>query len=231
MTGNGGSENISGCVVSASAAEQAALEHLWRYFELHANQRFSVFNFYTVLIGFVSAGLGVALQGSQRFAVLGIVLGLLISLLSFVFWKLDQRGSMLIKYAEKMIEHVEIQSVGEEGAIFAGEPAERERVSGHYKLGGLWSFGKSLRHIFLVMALFGIGGATLSGLRSAGIVQWDAITENKPKITVAENSKEKPQPPPSSVGEDKSSENVSPATSTTRQIADENIATGKVVPN
>jgi hypothetical protein len=89
--------------MSDTELKESALEHAWRYFELHANQRMTVFNFFLVLAGLAAAGLAAAVQGSPRFAVLGIVWGLLLALVSFVFWKLDQRASFFIKLAEAAI--------------------------------------------------------------------------------------------------------------------------------
>jgi ABC-type amino acid transport system permease subunit len=69
-------------VIDVNPAEQtpALLEHMWRYFELHANQRMTVFNFYLVLSGAIAAGLAATLQGSARLALVGIVLGALLAL-------------------------------------------------------------------------------------------------------------------------------------------------------
>lgn len=120
------------------------------------------------------------------------MLGLLIALLSFVFWKLDQRGSMLIKHAEVLLERLEPQAVGAEGSVFSQEPASFAKAAGGgglYGLYGLWTFGRSLRLIFLVMGIFGVGGATLSALRFAEVISWEKPSvvkqapENAPTAT------------------------------------------------
>ena len=77
--------------------------HAWRYFELHANQRIAVFNFFLVLSGLIAAGLAAAVQAAGLLLVVGAVLGLLLALVSFIFWKLDQRTSFLIKHAEQAL--------------------------------------------------------------------------------------------------------------------------------
>lgn len=98
------------------------LEHAWRYFELHANQRISIFNYFVVISGAVSAGIAATWQGSQHFSIVGIVLGLLLSVVSFVFWKLDQRVSFLIKHAESALAEVEQSLPAHSVRLFLLEP-------------------------------------------------------------------------------------------------------------
>jgi hypothetical protein len=45
-------------------------EYVWRYFELHAQQRMTVFNFYIAITGLLAAGIGFTLQQGGRFALL-----------------------------------------------------------------------------------------------------------------------------------------------------------------
>ncbi len=139
-----------------------SLNHAWRYFELHANQRMSVFNFFLVLSGIVLAGLAATLQSSSPVPVFGLVLGLLLSLVSYIFWKLDQRVSFLIKFAECSLAELE-GSLPEAGRLFRREPAASH---GPQSTGNFWTrqwtYGRSFRVAFSIMALFGVGGAIWS---------------------------------------------------------------------
>ncbi len=148
---------------------ERALDHCWRYFQLHAVQRLTVFNFYVVLAGLVAAGLSATLQGSPRFAMLGVVLGLILSLLSYVFWKLDQRGSFLVKHAEEAMSEMENATLPEISRLFMREPKrfQTQRIAR-----GLWTFGRSFRLVFGVMAAFGLCGAFIAGLRAAELFSW-----------------------------------------------------------
>jgi hypothetical protein len=67
---------------------EPALSHAWRYFELHANQRIKVFNYFVALTSLVFAGLAASIQGRPRLGLLGFVLGLFLMLyhLSFGSW-------------------------------------------------------------------------------------------------------------------------------------------------
>ena len=157
----------------ASSDEHEAMDHAWRYFELHANQRMAVFNFFLVLAGLVAAGLAAAIQGSERLAVLGIVLGLLLALVSFVFWKLDQRVSFLMKHAEVAIAELESRLPTTKTRLFLNELelTAKARTEGR-RWARLWTYGQSFRITFWAIGVFGICGSSLSVLRVTGAVQW-----------------------------------------------------------
>lgn len=137
--------------------EARNLDHAWRYFSLHAEQRMTVFNFYVASAGLALTGLAWTLaDGSTRWP-LGAAAGVGAAALSFVFWRLDQRGSQLVKTAEDALV-----------ALEAGLPTaaavtttERSLVSnaGWGALSTPWTFGRSFRLLFGVVALLGIAGA------------------------------------------------------------------------
>ena len=79
--------------------------YAWNYFELHANQRMSLFKFFITLAVFMAASLGATLV--QRFYFVGIVLGALLVVISFVFCKLDERVRVLIKNSEAALKTLE----------------------------------------------------------------------------------------------------------------------------
>ena len=89
--------------------DDKALEHAWRYFSLHASQRMTVFNYFVVFAGVLCTGMAAALQSTAQIAIVGVALGGLLALLSFVFHKLDQRTSFLIKHAEQAIRRSNLQ--------------------------------------------------------------------------------------------------------------------------
>ena len=156
-----------------SGVSEAALEHARRYFELHASQRMSLFNFFLVLAGLFSAGLAAVLQGSENLSILGMVLGVLLSLVSFVFWKLDQRVSFFIKHAEAALSELEKRMPEERARLFLNEPALTSvaRSTGP-RWTRMWTYSRSFRVVFLTMAATGFGGFILSVLRICGCVKW-----------------------------------------------------------
>lgn len=82
------------------STQDLARSHAWEYFALHAGQRMALFNYFTAFVGLLAAGIGV---GFDRLPGASLALGLLLSLVSLTFAKLDARVSLLIKHAEKAI--------------------------------------------------------------------------------------------------------------------------------
>jgi hypothetical protein len=157
--------------MSPAEPSLAPLEHSWRYFELHAKQRMTVFNYFLVLSGVIAAGLAAAIQGSPRLALLGIALGLLLALVAFVFWKLDQRVSFLIKHAEAALTDVERTLPDPSAQLFLSEPSRTDRAVASGNLWTRqWTYSRAFRLVFWIMGLSGVAGAVLSALKAVGAV-------------------------------------------------------------
>jgi hypothetical protein len=149
------------------------LTHAWRYFELHANQRMSIFNFFLVLSGVISTGLAASIQGSAYLGCVGVFLGILLTLVSFVFWKLDQRVSFLIKHAENALSEIECALPDECTRLFLHERGKTAvAVSSGRWWSRHWTYGRCFRLVFLIMAFVGLGGSALSMLRFADLISW-----------------------------------------------------------
>jgi hypothetical protein len=93
--------------------------HAWDYFQYHASQRTTIFNFYLVVCALLTTGY-LHVVATSAICGLGILLGLLFPLLSFVFWKLDQRNAKMVRIAEKALSALENRFApkGDEG-LFA----------------------------------------------------------------------------------------------------------------
>ena len=52
--------------------------HSWQYFDLHANQRMSVFNFYLIFVGLLTGGLAKVFEKDFALPELGMVFGFLL---------------------------------------------------------------------------------------------------------------------------------------------------------
>jgi hypothetical protein len=149
---------------------EKAREHAWRYFDLHAQQRITVFNYFIIFAGLILAGLASTLQRGE-YAVFGVLFGVLLALLSFVFWQLDRRAAFLVKHAECALEELE-RALPAEAQLFRKEPTASKPI-------WLWTYGRSFRFIFLVMALIGLGGAALSGLQLTGKLKLQQSTQKQ----------------------------------------------------
>jgi hypothetical protein len=80
--------------------------YAWGYFSVHADQLLKTFNFYAVLSTAIVAGILAIAKDATNPAV-AAPLAFLLSFLSFIFWKLDQRNRQLIKHGENALKHLE----------------------------------------------------------------------------------------------------------------------------
>jgi hypothetical protein len=139
-----------------------ALDHAWRYFALHAQQRISVFNFFVVLSGILATGIGAGIQAGKSMASVVAILGALLTLFSYVFHRLDGRGSELVKMAEESLVAGENQCMPSYARIVAQEGQRRAS-----DISSTWTFGQSFRLMFRVMGTAGAIAAVWSIYRWA----------------------------------------------------------------
>jgi hypothetical protein len=143
-----------------------ALDHAWRYFALHAQQRISVFNFFVVLSGILATGIGASLQAGKSMALVAAMLGALLALFSYVFYRLDGRGSELVKLAEDALIASEGGCMPLYARIVAAEGKRRISDSDAPRP-RTWTFGRSFRLMFWVMGISGLVAALCSLYRWA----------------------------------------------------------------
>ena len=87
----------------ANTVEKDLGDYAWKYFEFHANQRLTTFNFYIAVSGLVTTGLVASFHKSIEVSYLGIALGLLLVAFSYIFWNLDARNRLLVSYGEEAL--------------------------------------------------------------------------------------------------------------------------------
>ena len=144
------------------------LEHAWRYFDLHAQQRISLFNYFLIASGSVAAGLAASLQQSGLFQILGAGLGTLLILISFVFWKLDQRTAFLVKHAEEALTELETTFQNPAARLVYREPLRTAVRESGFIIARMWTYGAVFRLVYAVMAIVGFTGAAISWARFKG---------------------------------------------------------------
>lgn len=127
-------------------------EHMWKYFEIHAQQRISIFNFYLAITGLIATGMGICLQQGGKITYMIPLLGLFLILSSFIFWKLDQRTSFLVKQAESAMIEFEKNLPLEQYKLFTKDKNDNSLSKG---INSIWSYGKSFRYTFLLIGLSG----------------------------------------------------------------------------
>jgi hypothetical protein len=136
-------------------------KYAWDYFLLHSSQRIATFNFYITLATVVLVGISAPLQLTPKMPVLSFALSVVLALISFVFYKLDQRNKMLIKTSENALKDIERllhpshHTIPNISLFLADEQAVKSRREHPPKL--FWNRHFSYSNCFnLIFLLFGI---------------------------------------------------------------------------
>jgi hypothetical protein len=154
---------------------EALRKQAWDYFQMHSSQRLTTFNFYIVISSVIATALFSTFQKDYKVPVLGIPVGLLLVLFSYIFWKLDQRNRQLIKGAEAALKYFESTSTLEDNEgeshvakIFQHEEyatLKRKANSSIYPWKSYYSYSKSFNRIFLGFAIVGLLGAVAAAIK------------------------------------------------------------------
>lgn len=158
------------------------LDHAWRYFQLHATQRITVFNFYVAASGLMVAGLIYSLRGGNETALYSVAAGIGLVLLSTVFWKLDRRVRAMIKASEGTIIKIEGACIEEpDHRVMTNEQKIADATK--YSLFGNWTYGEAFRRIFAVVGTFGFLGAGFGGWQLSSYEPHKAAQTEQQQIT------------------------------------------------
>ena len=135
--------------------------HLWNYFTLHAQQRMGVFQFFITLeTALIGAGLYV-LQSSSQFAnsYWALAIGPFISMLAFVFWKIDQRTKDLIEAAERLLKELEHFFLHNSRIVtclpFTRDPQHLGLMNAFPLVQGRLTYSKCFGTVFIASGIFG----------------------------------------------------------------------------
>ncbi|MEK5763112.1 hypothetical protein [Acinetobacter junii] len=158
-------------MVNKISSDQA-VEHAWKYFELHSNQRTTLFNYFLFIMAGLGTAVGVILQADIKYSFVGIFLCCFILLVSFLFWKLDQRTSFLIKQSEKVFKLLERNSSVDIG-IFCQEDSNLAREnSSRVWLDKIITYGKIFRWTFFITGFIGYLGCIVFILRLQNVLSF-----------------------------------------------------------
>ena len=140
---------------------EQAVEHAWKYFELHSNQRITMFNYFLFIIAGLGTAIGVSFQSASTFAYIGIFLSIFLSITSFVFWKLDQRTSFLIKQSEEVFKKLERNSSIDIGIFCNEEPNLEKDNKDKLFFNKIITYGFIFRTIFFITGMIGCLGVII----------------------------------------------------------------------
>jgi hypothetical protein len=138
-------------------------EYAWDYFALHAEQRLKAFNFYIIFCAVVIGGFA-TIVSRNPLSTQYTFLPLLLIFFSFVFWKLDQRTSTLVKNGEQAIKYLDSLALAIEPeeakvlALFTGDDNHTQALPKYPLIGGYFSYKRVFNWVFFVMGLVGLLG-------------------------------------------------------------------------
>lgn len=138
----------------------------WDYFQMHAAQRLTTFNFYLVISSLITTALFSTFQKDYQLHGIGVIPGFLLTFVSFVFWKLDGRNKELIEIAEASLKFFEANNDIKDSEkkphiakVFSREEYETNRKRIKKRKFCFWTNHFSYSDCFnLVFTCFGIVG-------------------------------------------------------------------------
>jgi hypothetical protein len=153
-------------------------KYAWDYFQLHAGQRMSLFNFFVVLAVLMTSALVATFQKDFKMPLIGMGVGLCLSFIAFVCWKLDQRVRYFLKNAERAFAKLEaafptVTSNAEPHAtqLVRWEAYQTEKLRAvhcRWAPNAQFSYAQSLHLMFVIFGFGGLLGSIVSLLRYVG---------------------------------------------------------------
>jgi hypothetical protein len=136
-------------------------KYAWDYFQLHSTQRIATFNFFVSIATAISAAAGIAIQVNVNLKLAAILLGFLLCLISFVFWKLDERNRQLIKLGEEALKLIEahLDPSDDEINLFRRDDQRVRQYrlhSSHLFWRNYYSYSQSFNILFLCFGALGL---------------------------------------------------------------------------
>lgn len=139
---------------------EMALNRASSWFQIHADQRLKLFNFYVVFFLGLLAGYATTFKDGAYY--LAAVVSFLSLIITFAFKQLDCRSGQLVKHAECALKVIEERI---DNAIHIDEINLVRRANGER---GFWSYRKVFNLIFIVSAIVSILGFVMSLCRAYG---------------------------------------------------------------
>jgi hypothetical protein len=123
--------------INSDMNNQLVFEHGWKYFELHANQRISLFRYYIIFFSLYVSGVGFLLTKCDLppnvINYFIVTISIIFILVTLIFWVLDCRNRKLIYIAEKSLcNFEEKQFQNPEQQIFTMKKKEDTNYSGFF---------------------------------------------------------------------------------------------------
>jgi hypothetical protein len=128
--------------------------YAWAYFAYHADQRMKTFNFFLIVAGLSAGGITSLLRdgGNPRWI---CPLGVMLTLLSLIFLKIDQRNKQLCRNGEAALKYLDSlhghpSQSGKPHVLAIFDRDDFHTKSSHF------SYSKCLGLVFWLFALLGV---------------------------------------------------------------------------
>lgn len=127
------------------------VEHVWKYFEIHSQQRMTLFNFFLLVVGGIISALGFCLQSDKDLNSLIHMLLIILIIISILFYKLDQRTSFLIKRSEKNLIELERSFNNGQINLFTNDDLDLENENKNRAFNKIWTYGYIFRLTYMIV--------------------------------------------------------------------------------
>lgn len=158
---------------NTSMTDNILQKQAWDYFQMHASQRLTTFNFYLVISSLITTTLFSTFQKDYQFYCIRVIPGLLLIFVSFVFWKLDIRNKELIEIAEASLKFFEANNQIKDSGnrphiakVFSREEYETNRKRINKRKFSFWenhfSYSDCFNLVFICFGIVGILGTIIA---------------------------------------------------------------------
>jgi len=102
-----------------SITDKDWLDIVWKYFQMHSQQRILHFNYFIVFSTIITTAFITTIQTSHLNYFPNLIIGFIQIFLSFIFLKIENRNKFLIKHAENIIMKIEKDTFPNEDTNFS----------------------------------------------------------------------------------------------------------------
>ena len=144
-------------------------EYAWNYFQVHADQRLKMFNFFILMSTLVIGGFfSLSKNGSMKFSKWCALIPFCLTFFSFVFWKLEERTRMLVKNGERALKYIDnttdlpdSNGMPHPLRLFDFDDAVSNVAPRYPLISAHFSYSRSFRWVFCFFGLLGILGTII----------------------------------------------------------------------
>jgi hypothetical protein len=139
-----------------ASSEEAARKYAWEWFSYHASQRQTVFRFFLILVGAIIGGYLAVLKSPDPKHL--YLFGAALTVLSFLFWRLDVRSRTLINLAEAYlrVDEARLAQALNNDDIRISWNAHTARDSNSWLISLIYTFKQIYRTIFVLCGAVGL---------------------------------------------------------------------------